>query len=55
MAQPTSQAVHAVDVPLTNISTAYIQNQAHYIASKVFPIVPVQYQSNAYYTFTKND
>jgi len=55
MAQPTSQAVHAVDVPLTNISTAYIQNQTHFIASKVFPIVPVMKQTDKFFTYSKND
>jgi len=54
MAQPTVGAVHAVDVPLTNISTAYIQSQAHFIADKVFPVVPVLKQTDKYYTYTKN-
>lgn len=55
MAQPTSSAVHAVDVPLTNVSTAYIQSQDNFIAGKVFPVVPVMKQSDRYYTYTKND
>lgn len=55
MSQPTPQSVHAVDVPLTNISTAYIQSQDHFIASKVFPVVPVQKQTDKYYAYTKND
>lgn len=55
MPQPTSAQVHAVDVPLTNISTAYIQSQDAYIAGIVFPEVPVDKQSNKYYTYTKND
>lgn len=55
MAQPTSASVHAVDVPLTNISTAYIQSQDRYIAGQVFPEVPVDKQSDRYYTYTKND
>jgi hypothetical protein len=54
MAQPTQSDVH-VDQVLTNISVAYIQNQDHYIASQVFPIVPVDKQSDKYYTYTKND
>jgi len=54
MAQPTQSDVH-VDAVLTNISVAYIQNQDHYIASQVFPIVPVDKQSDKYYTYTKND
>lgn len=54
MGQPTQTQVH-VDVPLTNISTAYIQSQDAFIASKVFPIVRVQKQTDKYYTYTKND
>jgi hypothetical protein len=54
MPQPTSYDVH-VDAPLTNISVAYIQSQDNFIASKVFPIVPVTKASNKYYVFTKND
>jgi len=54
MAQPTAQAVHAIDVPLTNISTAYNQNQSNFIAAKVFPIVPVLYQTGKYHTYPKN-
>lgn len=52
--QPTQSAVH-VDVPLTNISLAYIQSQNNFIATKVFPIVPVAKQTNKYFTYTKND
>jgi hypothetical protein len=54
MPQPTSTQVH-VDRVLTNISIAYAQNQNNFIATKVFPIVPVEHQSDVYYTFTKND
>jgi len=53
--QPSSASVHAVDVPLTNISTAYIQKQENYIAGQVFPEVPVDKQTDKYYTYTKND
>lgn len=54
MAQPTSSQVHAINVPLTNISTAYIQDQSNFIAGKVFPRVSVKKQSDAYYTYPKN-
>jgi hypothetical protein len=53
--QPSAVSVHAVDVPLTNISTAYIQNQDNYVAGQVFPEVPVMKQTDKYYTYTKND
>jgi hypothetical protein len=54
MPQPAQSDVH-VDVPLTNISIAYIQSQTSYIATKVFPIVPVDRQSNKFFTYGKND
>lgn len=53
-AQPTSSAVH-VNAPLTNISVAYIQSQADFIADKVFPVVPVDKQTDIYWVYTKND
>ncbi len=46
--------MHA-NVPLTNISIAYIQNASDFVADKVFPIVPVDKQSNTYFTYNKND
>jgi len=55
MPQPSAGQVHAVDVPLTNISTAYMQDDMRFIATKVFPIVPVEKQTDKYYTYTKND
>lgn len=55
MPQPTRSQVHAVDVPLTNVSTAYQQSDESFISTKVFPIVPVEKQSDKYYTYTKND
>lgn len=54
MPQPTQSEVH-VDVALTNISVAYLQSQGNFIADKVFPVVPVDKQTNKYFTFTKND
>lgn len=54
MAQPTQSAVHT-DAILTNISVAYMQQQDHFIAGKVFPVVPVQKQTDLYYIYTKND
>lgn len=52
--QPSLATVH-VDSMLTNMSVAYIQSAAVFMATKIFPIVPVDKQSNKYYTFTKND
>lgn len=54
MPQPTSSQVH-VNGPLTNISVAYIQSADVFVATKVFPVVPVGKQSDLYYIYTKND
>ena len=54
MPQPSSSDVH-VDAILTNISVAYMQDQGSYIANAVFPTLPVEKQSDKYYTYTKGD
>jgi hypothetical protein len=54
MPQPTSSQVH-VDAILTNISVAYMQMAENFIATKVFPVVPVSKQSDKFFTYTKND
>jgi hypothetical protein len=52
MPQPTQGDVH-VNAPLTNISVAFIQNQTDFIASTVFPNIPVLKQSDRYFTYPK--
>lgn len=54
MAQPTPSDVH-VDAILTNISVAYIQDQANFISNRVFSSVPVEKQSDKYFRYTKGD
>jgi hypothetical protein len=54
MPQPTQSAVH-VDAILTNISVAYFQQNQNFIATRVFPVVPVSKQSDKFFTYTKND
>lgn len=54
MSQPYRGQVH-VDRPLTNISIAYLQSQTNFIASRVFPVVPVDKQSDSYFVYRKND
>jgi len=54
MPQPTQSDVH-VDAILTNISTAYVQSQSNFISTQVFPVVPVEKQSDKYFTYTKGD
>ena len=54
MPQPTRGQVH-VNVPLTNVSVAYMQDQANFVSSRAFPIIPVTKQSDLYFTYNKND
>lgn len=51
---PTQGDVH-VNAPLTNISVAYIQDAANFIADRVFPNIPVLKQSDRYYTYSRAD
>ena len=54
MPNPTQSDLH-VNVPLTNVSVAYMQDKATFIADKVFPRVPVQKQSDLYWKYSKSD
>jgi hypothetical protein len=49
---PTPSDLH-VDAPLTNVSIAYLQNAASFIAGRVFPTLPVAKQSDKYYKYPK--
>ena len=51
--QPNKQAVH-IDGPLTNMSVAYMQKTEEFIASKIFPVVPVEKASDKYFVFPKD-
>jgi hypothetical protein len=54
MPTPTAGDVH-VNVPLTNISIAYMQDAAGFVADKVFPNVPVMKQSDRYFRYDRSD
>lgn len=54
MPQPNVTDVH-VSSALTNISVAYLQDNNNYIADKVFPVVPVQHQTDQYFVWSKDD
>lgn len=51
---PTQSDVH-VNIPLSNISIAYFQEASGFVASQVFPNVPVTKQSDRYYTYDRGD
>jgi hypothetical protein len=54
MPQPVYGDVH-VSAALTDISVAYLQSADAYVADKVFPMVPVNFQSDKYFVFSKSD
>ena len=54
MPQPTFGDVH-VAAALTNIAVAYLQDETFYVADKVFPMVPVQHQTDVYFVWSKSD
>src|SRR5512143_1085604 len=56
MPLPSASQVHAVDVPLSNMSAAIIQDEMLYgVSRRVFPVVNVPNQSNRYYVWTQQD
>lgn len=54
MPQPSQSDVH-VDAIMTQFSVAYIQKAEDFIAQQVFPVVPVDNQSDLYYIYNKAD
>jgi hypothetical protein len=54
MPQPTFQDVH-VSAALTDVSVAFFQDNDSYIADQVFPMVPVQHQTDQYFVWNKDD
>lgn len=54
MPQPQLSAVH-INRPLISISQAYMQDASDYVAGKIFPVVPVEKQSDLYFKYTKGD
>jgi hypothetical protein len=54
MPQPTFGDVH-VAASLTNIAVAYFQSDDNYVADKIFPMVPVQHQTDVYFVWSKAD
>lgn len=50
----TPSAVH-LDQPLTNLTIAFVQDQANFIADKIFPVVGVDRQSDKYYTYDRDN
>jgi hypothetical protein len=51
---PTESDVH-VDRPLTNFSMAAFQEESVHLASSCFPVIPVNNQTDKYYTWNRSD
>ena len=51
---PTAGDLH-VNVPLTNVSIAFVQDQSQYIADKVFSNIPVSAKTNTYWVYDRSD
>ena len=54
MPMPTTSDVH-INGPLTNVSVAYTQRADAFIATTIFPKVPVQKRSDIFWRFSKSD
>ncbi len=54
MAKPTAGDVH-VDKPLTNISIAFVQNASNFIATDIFPNIPVSSKSDVFFTYDRGE
>lgn len=54
MPMPTQSDLH-VNAPLTSVSVAYLQQASRYIATRVFPKVKVEKQSDLYWKYSKSD
>jgi len=52
-ATPSGRDAH-VDVPLSNMAVMAFERTGNYIASQVMPVVPVQKESDKYYTIDKD-
>lgn len=52
--QPSAGDVH-VSRPLTNISVAFSQDASSFIANQVFPVIPVNKQSDKYFVYDRGN
>lgn len=51
---PGFNQVH-IDRAMTNLSVAYMQDESVFVADKIFPLVPVQKQSDLFFVYRKED
>jgi hypothetical protein len=53
MPQPGRSELH-ISRPLTNISVAFMQDTAKFIADKIFPMVPVSKQADQFFVYDRD-
>ena len=51
---PSRSQTH-IDRALTNMSVKYMQDASGFVNDKVFPVLPVQKQSDRYFVYKKED
>lgn len=51
---PTAGDVH-VNRPLTNMSLAIMQSEMGFVATRIFPMIPVQSKSDLYFTYPRGE
>lgn len=54
MPNPTQSDLH-VNAPLSSVAVRYLQQADRYIATRIFPKVPVEKQSDLYWKYSKSD
>ncbi len=54
MPLPGSSDLH-INAPLTNVSVAYLQSSSDFIATRIFPKVPVNKRSDIFWKYSKSD
>lgn len=54
MAQPTASDVF-VNLPLTTLSVAYMQQATDFVATQVFPVVPSDLQGHSFFKWNRDD
>lgn len=54
MALPTLSDVH-VNRPMTTMSVGFLQDDTDFVASKVFPAIPVNHKTDSYFKYNRGD
>lgn len=55
MPYASGRGLHQINAPLSNLSVKYANDKESFLASKVFPQVPVKKESDAYYIYGRDN